>query len=73
MTPPDRCGRPVGDWAEGVDTTRRTSWPESLYGSGWSNSAWTTLKMAVLAPMPSASVSIATAVKPGARRNIRVA
>ncbi|HEV2989235.1 MAG TPA: hypothetical protein VG759_12395 [Candidatus Angelobacter sp.] len=32
-----------------------------------------TLKMAVLAPMPSARVMIAIAVKPGAFRNIRQA
>ena len=37
-------------------------------GSGASSSAWTTLKMAVFAPMPSASVKTATAVKPGERR-----
>ena len=34
---------------------------------------WTTLKMALFAPIPSASVVRATAVKPGARRNIRSA
>src|SRR5438477_5887730 len=37
----------------------------SRYGSAFSNTALTTLKMAVFAPMPSARVSTATAVKPG--------
>src|SRR5213593_1558683 len=42
--------------------TRR---PASKYGNGRIRTASTALKMAVLAPMPSASVSTATAVKPG--------
>ena len=45
----------------------------SRYGNGRRSSASTALKMAVLAPMPTASVSTATAVKPGARRNERSA
>ena len=36
-----------------------------------SSTPWTTLKMALLAPMPSARVMMATAVNPGVRRNIR--
>src|SRR5690348_7587544 len=50
-----------------------TSWPGSGYGSGLSRTALTTLKMAVFAPMPSASVSTATAVKPGCFNNWRMA
>src|SRR6266540_3381616 len=42
-----------------------TSRPGSLNGGGRSSTALTTLKIAVFAPMPSASVSTATAVKPG--------
>src|SRR3972149_4441320 len=38
---------------------------ESRYGSGRSNTPLTTLKTAVFAPIPSASVSTATRVKPG--------
>jgi hypothetical protein len=41
---------------------------ESRYGSGRSKRPLTTLKTAVFAPMPSASVSTATAVKPGCFR-----
>src|SRR5881392_1092057 len=43
----------------------QTSCPDAGYGSGRSSTAFTTLKMAVFAPMPSARVSTATAVKPG--------
>src|SRR6185295_923981 len=49
----------------------KTSRDESRNGSGASNIARTTLKIAVLAPMPSASVMMATAVKPGDRRSPR--
>jgi hypothetical protein len=38
-----------------------------------SSTPFTKLKMAVLAPMPSASVSSATMVKPGERRSVRMA
>ena len=37
------------------------------YGSGFSSTALTTLKIAVFAPIPSASVTTATAVKPVSR------
>jgi hypothetical protein len=43
----------------------------SGYASGRRSTPFTTLKMAVFAPMPSASASIATAVKPGFFRNVR--
>jgi hypothetical protein len=43
----------------------------SLYGNGRSNTALTTLKIAVFAPMPSASVMTAIKVKPGFFNNIR--
>src|SRR6266853_5602509 len=42
-----------------------TSFCGSLNGSGRSKMALAKLKIAVFAPMPSASVSTATAVKPG--------
>src|SRR6266850_1013102 len=42
-----------------------TSRSDSGYGNGRKSAALTMLKMAVFAPMPSASVSTATAVKPG--------
>ena len=47
----------------------KTRRPASRYGSGAISSACTMLKMALLAPMPSASVSTTTAVKPGALRS----
>src|SRR6266513_5015913 len=57
----------------GLTEAIRTSRSGSRYGSGRSNTALTTLKMAVFAPMPSASVSTATAVKPGFFRSWRKA
>jgi hypothetical protein len=48
--------------------TRRSG---SSHGNGRSRTAWAALKIAVLAPMPRASVATATAVKPGARRSCR--
>src|SRR5215472_12945745 len=48
-----------------------TSRSESGYGRGRSSTVFTTLKMAVLEPIPSARVSTATAVKPGARARFR--
>ena len=50
--------------------TRRSG---SLYGSGDSSTARKTLKMALVAPMPSASVTTATTAKPGWRRRARKA
>lgn len=43
----------------------------SAYGSGRSMTAFTTLKIAVLAPMPSASVMSAVIAKPGLFRRVR--
>jgi hypothetical protein len=43
----------------------QTSRPGSRNGRGRSMTAWTTLNMAVQAPMPKARVSMATAAKPG--------
>ena len=51
----------------------KTSWEGSRNGRGASSIACTTLNSAVLAPMPRARVSIATAAKPGDRRNWRSA
>src|SRR5581483_3476058 len=45
----------------------------SRYGSGESSIARTTLKIALVAPMPSASVTTAAAAKPGDRRRPRSA
>src|SRR5262245_27700327 len=49
-------------------TTRRSC---SGKGSGRSNTAYTTLKIAVFAPMPNASVTTAIKLKPGFFNNIR--
>jgi hypothetical protein len=43
----------------------------SRYGSGLSKTAFTTLNIAVFAPIPSASVSTAIAVTPGRFNSIR--
>ena len=43
------------------------------YGSGLSSTVLTALKIAVLAPMPRASVSTATPVKPGLFASVRTA
>ena len=51
----------------------RTSRPGSWYGNGRSNTVLTTLKIAVVAPMPSAMVTIAVAAKPGLLRRVRAA
>jgi hypothetical protein len=45
----------------------------AAYGSGRSSTAWTTLKIAVFAPMPSASAAADTTVKPGLLRSMRKA
>ena len=49
----------------GTISCTRTSRSGSGYGSGCSSTPLTTLKIAVVAPTPSASVSTATIVKPG--------
>ena len=51
----------------GPGDTRLTSWRGSGTGKGWRSRWLNRENTAVLAPMPSASVSTATAVKPGAR------
>jgi hypothetical protein len=51
----------------------RTSSSGLEKGSGLRSTAFTTEKMAVLAPMPRASVATATAAKPGLRASIRSA
>ncbi len=51
-------------------TTRRSG---SLYGSGRSRTLLVTVKIAVLAPIPSAIVSAAATVKTGLRRRVRAA
>ncbi len=49
----------------------RKSWDGSATGNERSRMPCTRVKMAVLAPMPSASVMTAVSVKPGALRNWR--
>jgi hypothetical protein len=41
------------------------------YGSGFSSTAFRVLKMAVVAPIPSASVAMAASGNAGARRRLR--
>ena len=55
----------------GFASGNKASRPGSGYGSGRSRTASTTEKIAVFAPMPSASVKIATTVKPGDLRSMR--
>ena len=50
-----------------------TSWPGFDNGNGRSITALTTLKIAVLAPTPRASVIAATSVNPGLLRSDRAA
>ena len=51
-TPTSSCPARVADWR--ISTSR----PPSAYGSGFSNTPWTMLNMAVVAPMPRPSVPI---------------
>ena len=51
-------------------TARRSG---SGYGSGFSSSALTTLKIAVLAPMPMPSEATITNVRPALRLSVRTA
>jgi hypothetical protein len=69
MSGPD-TGMAPGTMA-GIASWTSASRSGSGKGSGRSRTALTTLKMAVVAPMPSASVTAATAVKPGERRSRR--
>src|SRR5262249_52878002 len=50
--------------------TSRSGW---RYGSGCSSTAFVTLKIATVAPMPSASVAIAVSANAGFLRNVRAA
>ena len=59
--------------ALGIHSFTITSRPGALYGNGRRMEASTTLKIAVLAPMPSAKVRIATAVNAGLLRSMRKA
>ena len=67
--------RPSGPLAPraGKRSTIRTSRSLSGYGSGRSSTASTTLKTAVVAPMPSASVTTAAMANPGLRARPRAA
>ena len=53
-----------------VTATRRSGWGN---GNGRSRTALMTLNIAVFAPMPSASVMMATRLKPGDLRSVRQA
>jgi hypothetical protein len=63
----------VGALNPGARWLTATSRSGSSKASGFSNTPYTTLKMAVVAPIPSASVRTATAEKPGCFQNIRAA
>jgi hypothetical protein len=67
--------RPGGVFAlrAGSRSTIRTKRSLSGYGSGRSNTALTTLKTAVVAPIPSASVTTAAVANPGLRARPRAA
>src|SRR5437016_1020100 len=65
-------GMSTRSW-EGKLPRTDTSRLSSPHPSERSNTAWTTLKMAVVAPMPSASAATAAAVKPGVRSSPRTA
>ena len=54
-------------------SSTRTSLDASGYGSGRSRTASTMLKIAVLAPIPSARMPMTAAVKPGLLRSQRKA
>jgi hypothetical protein len=58
---------------ERADSQTATSESGSGYASGLISTPLTTLKMAVFAPMPSASVKTATAANVGLRRRPRSA
>jgi hypothetical protein len=57
----------------GERSHRTTSRSGSGYGSGFRRSAFTTLKIAVLAPMPMASEATITSVNAGLRFKVRSA
>ena len=58
---------------DSIPVRRRRAVRDARRPSGRSSTAFTTEKIAVLAPIPSASVSTATIVNPGDFRNIRSA
>ena len=61
---------PLGPWR--ATQRRTTNWSGSFTGSLLSMTASIRLKIAVLAPMPKASVVTATAVKPGFFSSVRM-
>jgi hypothetical protein len=61
------CAKPTND-ASSHTIVKRSGW---AYGSGRSNTASTKLKIAVFAPMPSASTATAMEKKPGLCRICR--
>ena len=63
--PPPKDGTPSGM------SPTTTIWPASGNGKGRSNTPSTMEKIAVVAPIPKASVSTAVSVKPGVLRSCR--
>jgi hypothetical protein len=59
----------IGKFGNSVPTL--TMRPDCAYGSGLRSTAFTTLKIAVVAPIPSARQSPAAAVNPGSRASMR--
>ena len=72
-TTTDSSTKFIGGARAGSADTTITSCSGSAYGSGRNSTVFTTLNIAVLAPMPIASVDNTSAVKPGLRRISRSA
>ena len=68
-----RCATPPNPSPGGTFSTICTSRSGSAYGSGRSKTAFMTLKIAAVAPSPTASVSKVTIVRPGVRLKPRSA
>jgi hypothetical protein len=60
-------------WRSGNSDQIMARRPASRYGSGLSNTEFTTLKIAVFAPMAKANVRMAAAVNPGLLASMRTA
>src|SRR5262245_26616112 len=61
----------INPGAPGAVCCTEISRPASGYGRGFSSTPFTTLKTAVLAPIPMARVRIPAAAKPGLLRSVR--
>ncbi len=60
------------EYPDGEMTSGATRSPGSLTGRGSTSTAFATLKIAVVAAMPSAIVSVATSANPGRLRRVRI-